>query len=256
MTETIFPHERQQQIIRILENQQRATVAELSRIFAISEVTVRKDLADLAARRLIMRTHSGAVLAKASPWEMAFEVREGLQAAEKQRIGNCAAMVKDGETIALDSSTTALYMARHLKDFHQLTVVTNGIRIALELSGRSGFTVLMPGGTLRSEAYSLVGAWGESILRQIHIQKAFVGAKGFTLDEGLTDVNSEEIKLKRAIVEAAKEVIALIDHSKWEQVTFATFCPLERINTIITDTGAPQDVVANVRRAGGNVILV
>ncbi|MBI3943470.1 MAG: DeoR/GlpR transcriptional regulator, partial [Chloroflexi bacterium] len=172
MSETIFPHERQQQIMHLLQKQQRATVSELSRLFSISEVTVRKDLADLAARNLIMRTHGGAVLAKASPWEMAFEVREGLHAPEKRRIGICAAaMVKDGETIALDGSTTALHMARHLQDFHQLTVVTNGIRIALELSGRPGITVLMPGGTLRWEAHSLVGTWGEAILRQINIQK-------------------------------------------------------------------------------------
>ena len=136
------------------------------------------------------------------------------------------------------------------------SVVTNGIRVAMEFAGRSGITVLMPGGTLRWEAFSLVGAWGEDILRRIHIQKAFVGAKGLTLEEGLTDVNPEEVRLKSAIVEAAKEVIAIVDHTKWGRVAFATFCPLDRVRLVITDNQAPPDMVEAVRERGVEVWLV
>jgi len=252
-----FPHERRQAILRILEEEGRVSVADLSRRFALSEVTIRKDLAWLEAQGLLIRTHGGALPADRNPAELAFEVRERLNREEKLRIGQAAAaLVQDGDSIALDASTTAMYLARFLRERRELTVVTNGIRVAMEFAGRSGITVLMPGGTLRWEAFSLVGAWGEDILRRIHIQKAFVGAKGLTLEEGLTDVNPEEVRLKSAIVEAAKEVIAIVDHTKWGRVAFATFCPLDRVRLVITDNQAPPDMVEAVRERGVEVWLV
>jgi DeoR/GlpR family transcriptional regulator of sugar metabolism len=98
--------------------------------------------------------------------------------------------------------------------------------------------------------------WGKSVLEQVHISKAFVGARGLTLRAGLTDVNAEEIELKRALVEAANEVIALIDSTKWNQITLATFCPLERLKLIITDSQAPAQLVKQVRKLGVEVLLV
>jgi len=249
-----FPHERRQEILRLLEAQGRVSVGDLSRRLSVSEVTIRKDLAWLAAHGLLIRTHGGAVLADRNPAELAFEFRERLNREEKTRIGRAAAtLVQDGDSIALDASTTAMYLARFLRDRRELTVVTNGMRVAMELAGRPGITVLMPGGTVRWEAFSLVGAWGEAILRQVNIQKAFVGAKGLTLEEGLTDVNPEEVRMKRALVEAAKEVIAILDHTKWGRVAFATFCPLERVRLVITDDQAPPDLVEAVRRRGVEV---
>jgi len=202
----------------------------------------------------LIRTHGGALPADRNPVELAFEVRERLNREEKIRIGQAAAsLVQDGDSIALDASTTAMYLARFLRDRRELTVLTNGIRVAMEFAGRPGITVLMPGGMLRWEAFSLVGTWGEDLLRRMHIHKAFVGAKGLTLEEGLTDVNPEEVRLKQAIVETAKEVIAILDHTKWGRVAFATFCPLERIRLVITDVQAPSELVEAVRRRGVEV---
>ncbi|SNB64379.1 DeoR/GlpR family DNA-binding transcription regulator [Thermoflexus hugenholtzii] len=249
-----YPYERRQAILRILEAEGRVSVADLSRRFALSEVTIRKDLAWLEAQGLLIRTHGGALPADRNPVELAFEVRERLNREEKIRIGQAAAsLVQDGDSIALDASTTAMYLARFLRDRRELTVLTNGIRVAMEFAGRPGITVLMPGGMLRWEAFSLVGTWGEDLLRRMHIHKAFVGAKGLTLEEGLTDVNPEEVRLKQAIVETAKEVIAILDHTKWGRVAFATFCPLERIRLVITDVQAPPELVEAVRRRGVEV---
>jgi DeoR/GlpR family transcriptional regulator of sugar metabolism len=254
-----FTSERRQQILHMLEEEQRVTVPDLSHHFAVSEVTIRKDLAWLEAQGLAVRTHGGAILtaASASPSEMSFDVREQLQHAEKERIGEAAASyVQDGETIALDASTTALAMAPFLRSKRDLTVVTNGVRMGMELIKAPTLSVLMLGGMLRQESFSLVGTWGKPLLQQIHISKAFVGARGLTLREGLTDVNSEEVELKRAIVEAAKEVIAVLDASKWGQVALATFCTLERLKLIITDTQAPVQMVKQVRKLGVEVLLV
>jgi DeoR/GlpR family transcriptional regulator of sugar metabolism len=255
----LFTPERRQQIMRLLEKEQRVTVPELSQQFAVSEVTIRKDLAWLEAQGLAMRTHGGAIATTTGPplSEMSLDVRERQQRAEKERIGEAAASyIHDGETIALDASTTALAMAPFLGSKRDLTVVTNGVRTAMELLAFPTLSVLLLGGMLRRESYSVVGVWGKSVLEQVHISKAFVGARGLTLRAGLTDVNAEEIELKRAMVEAANEVIALIDSTKWNQVTLATFCPLERLKLIITDTQAPAQLVKQVRKLGVEVLLV
>ena len=257
----LFTPERRQQIVRMLEEEQRVMVPELSQHFAVSEVTIRKDLAWLEAQGLALRTHGGAIPAATNsnltPSEMSFDVRERQQQAEKERIGQAAASyVQDGETIALDASTTALAMAPFLGSKRDLTVVTNGVRTAMELLSVSSLSVLLLGGILRQESYSLVGLWGKAVLAQVNISKAFIGARGLTLSAGLTDVHAEEVELKRAMVEAAKEVIAVIDSSKWDQVNLATFCPLDRLKLIITDTQAPAQMVKQVRKLGVEVLLV
>jgi DeoR/GlpR family transcriptional regulator of sugar metabolism len=253
----LFTHERRQQIITILEEQQRATVPELSRRFAVSEVTIRKDLAWLANLKPILRTHGGAVLVSGNNSELGFDTRERLQNLEKVRMGAAAAkLVHDGETIALDSSTSALYLARALGSYKELTVVTNNLRSAMELCGRPGISVLMSGGIVRWEAYSLVNTLEETIFQHVHIKRAFVGAKGFSLAEGLTEVNREEVALKRAMVEAAKEVVALIDHTKWERIALSTFCKTERLTTIITDSATPIHLIEQARDHGIEVLIV
>src|SRR5215831_18609989 len=182
--------ERRERICRLVEANGRASVAQLSRLLSVSEATVRKDLTALEGDGRLLRTHGGATMGgtpSAGMWnrnELAFEVRERLRVAEKAAIGRAAAeLVQDGDSIALDASTTALQLARHLKGRNELTVLTNGIRIAAELAGLPGITVMMPGGVLRWEAFSLVGEWGGAMLSRVHIQTAFVGAVGFTLDQ-------------------------------------------------------------------------
>ncbi|HEX4204816.1 MAG TPA: DeoR/GlpR family DNA-binding transcription regulator [Ktedonobacteraceae bacterium] len=255
----LFTPERRQQIARLLEQRQRLKVAELSQRFTVSEVTIRKDLAWLETRRLAVRTHGGAVFPTAhiGQKEGNFAERERLKSSEKERIGALAASyVQNGETIALDASTTAFAMVPRLLAKRELTVVTNGLRTGMELVQSSSIAVLMPGGTLRPESLSLIGTWGKPALQQIHISKAFIGARGLTLNEGLTDVNREEVELKRVLVEAAKEVIAVVDASKWDHVALATICPLERLDLIITDKQAPILLLNQISQLGVEVLLV
>jgi len=255
--------DRRERISRLVEANRRTSVSELSRLLSVSEATVRKDLAVLESEGRLLRTHGGAMAGGAqgpgmpNRSELAFEVRERLQVAEKAAIGGAAAeLVKDGDSIGLDASTTALHVARHLKSRNELTVLTNGIRIAAELAGLPGITVLMPGGVLRWEAFSLVGEWGGAMLSRVHIQTAFVGAVGFTLDQGLTDVNSGEAEFKRLLVAAAREVVAVIDHSKWDRVALTTFCPVDRLDQVITDPHAPEAMVQAVRARDVDVRIV
>lgn len=241
----------------MIEENARASVIDLSKRLSVSEVTIRKDLAVLEGEGSVLRTHGGAISVGRSRAELAFEVRARLHKTEKSLIGaEAARLVEDGDSIALDASSTALQIARHLKARRELTVVTNGIRVATELAAQPSITVLMPGGAVRWEAFSLVGKWGTIMLRQLNIQKAFVGAVGFTLEEGLTDVNAEEAELKRAMVATAKDVVGVFDHTKWNRVAMATFCPTNRLRLVISDDRAPIDSVKAARDLGIDVRLV
>ena len=256
----VFARERQEHIVRVVEEHGRARVTDLASRFGVSAVTIRKDLVALEAERRLVRTHGGAITIGRSRPELAFEIRERLQADEKARIGAAgAALVHDGESIVMDASTTALSVARHLtarQDWSQLTVITNGLRIASELAGHPGITVLMLGGRVRWEALSVVGQLGDGLFRRVNVQKAFLGAAGFTPESGLADATEEEAQIKRAMVAAAREVIAIVDHTKWERAAFATFCPTDRLSIVLTDEQAPDAMVRGLTARGIQVRLI
>ncbi|MEA2610793.1 MAG: DeoR family transcriptional regulator, aga operon transcriptional repressor [Chloroflexota bacterium] len=256
----VFARERQDHIVRIVEELGRARVSDLAARFGVSAVTIRKDLIGLEAERRLVRTHGGALAVDRNRSELSFDIRERLQSDEKQRIGAAgAALVREGESLVMDASTTALSVARHLKArgaWSQLTVITNGLRVASELAGHPGITVLMLGGRVRWEALSVVGQLGDGLFSRINVQKAFLGAAGFSLESGLADATEEEAQIKRAMVDAAREVIAIVDHTKWERAAFATFCPIGKISTVLTDTEAPDAMVQALLGRGIDVRLV
>ncbi len=260
LPEGVFARERQQQIARIVEEVGRARVVDLAGRFGVSAVTIRKDLLALEGERLVVRTHGGAIKPRGSRPELAFQIRERLQREEKSRMGAvAAARVADGESIVLDASSSALFVARHLKDhgaWHGLTVVTNSIRIASELAGHPGITVLMLGGRVRWEALSVVGPLGDGVFRRVNVQKAFLGAAGFTIESGLSDAMEEEAQIKRSMVAAAREVYAVVDHTKWGRVASATFCRTDQLTGVFTDGEAPPDIVAALHEAGVEVVEI
>jgi DeoR/GlpR family transcriptional regulator of sugar metabolism len=253
----LFLQERLGKIIEIIQAQGRVSVSELSDRFGVSPVTVRNDLASLERQGLINRTHGGAVVRPDSKQEPAFLLRKELHSKEKELIGAKAAeYIYDGDSIALDASTTAWHIARNIKGRQELTVLTNGLFIALELSDTPGVTVVMPGGMLRSGSTSLVGDIGVGMLDRFHVQKAFFGAWGLTIQEGLTDLNQYEVEMKRLLVAKSKEVIAVIDASKWGQVAFTTFAQLDQVHRIITNSSAPEAMVTSIRQCGIEITLV
>ena len=256
----VFARERQDHIARFVEEHGRARVADLAAQFEVSGVTIRKDLLVLESAQRLVRAHGGAIAIDRSRPELSFDIRERLQADEKSRIGAAGAdLVRDGESIVMDASTTALSVARQLKarsGWSQLTIITNGLRIAFELAGQPGITVLMLGGRVRWEALSVVGQLGDGLFDRINVQKAFLGAAGFTVESGMSDATDEEAQIKRSMVSAAREVIAIVDHTKWERAAFATFCSTEQIGLVLTDAAAPAGMVEELRRRSIDVRLV
>ena len=250
----MFARERQQQIHRLIEEHGRVLVTELADRFEVSEQTIRKDLLALEADGRAVRTHGGAIAVDRGRPELGFDIRRRLEPDAKARIGlAAAAIVEDGETIAFDASTTALEVAKRLRQrggWRSLTVITNGLRIAEELAGQDGITILVPGGTMRWEALSVVGPWGDGFFRRINIARAFLGAAGFTLQAGLTDATEEEAQIKRAMVASSMEVTAIVDHTKWGRAALATFCRTDRLARVVTDAPAPAEMAAALVSAG------
>jgi DeoR family transcriptional regulator of aga operon len=253
----LYLEERQQEIVSQVNHVGRASVSELAERFGVSEVTIRGDLRALADRELILRTHGGAVPIRRSSRELSLEDRSRQRVAEKERIGRAAAArVADGDAIILDSSSTALAVARHLKQHRDLTILTNSLAVAHEMLDARGVTVVMPGGTLRHDMASLTGGHGLEVYRQFNIYKGFFGATGIALPEGLTDVSLGEAEVKRPLVGMCREVVAVLDATKWGRVGVASFATPDSIDGVITDVNAPAELVQRVRTLGIEVTCV
>jgi DeoR/GlpR family transcriptional regulator of sugar metabolism len=252
----IAQEERLTEILRMLEGRDSVPVAELAKTFAVSEVTVRSDLATLARRGLAVRVRGGVRALHRGQSEIGFDLRLAVEAGRKRAIAKVAAgMVEEGEAIALDASTTAYYVALELKAKRELVVVTNGLITATALADAPGVTVLVTGGTLRMSAMSVVGDLGTDVLRRTRINKGFLGGSGLSLERGLMDLNPDEVRLKREMADACESVYGLLDATKWHRQALLSFVDTADLDGVITDTDAPSGDVEAWRHAGVEVIL-
>jgi len=245
-----------QQILRMLETRASVPVSELSLAFAVSEVTVRSDLAALARQGLVARVRGGVRALQQGQSEVGFDLRLRLEVERKRAIARAAAaLVGEGEAVALDASTTAYYLALELRGKRELVVVTNGLLVATALADAPGITVLVTGGTLRLSAMSLVGDLGTDVLRTTRINKGFLGARGLSLERGLMDLNPDEVRIKQEMADACEQVYGILDGTKWHRSALLSFAPLEDLTGIVTDSSAPADEVVAWRAAGIEVVL-
>jgi DeoR/GlpR family transcriptional regulator of sugar metabolism len=257
MTGTPSKAERHSQILSLIQTTTYVSVAELSQRFSVSPVTVRDDLVALEKLGQIVRNHGGAMVRPIAKREPGFALRQRLQVAEKQRIACFAAtLVREGECIFLDASTTAWYLARELKNVRELTVITNGLFIASEFLDSPNVTVVVPGGALRLASASLVGQDGVYMVEKYNVQKGFFGARGLSPQEGLTDVNESEVALKRRMAELCREVIGILDASKWGEISVFSFALPNQIQRIISDIAAPAEMALSLRDQAIDVTLV
>jgi DeoR/GlpR family transcriptional regulator of sugar metabolism len=242
-------------VLELLESRDRVRVSELADHFSVSEVTIRSDLAELARQGLVARIRGGARPLQHGQSELAFDVRLRLRSAEKRAIARAAAaLVGDGEAIALDCSTTAYYLALELTGKKELVVVTNGLLIAEALAEAPGISVVLTGGILRRAAMSTVGDLAVDVLRTTHIDKGFFGARGLSFERGLMDLNPDEVRLKRELAAACAHVVGIFDSTKWTRSGLLSFVPTERVGTIVTDAVAPPELVEAWRARGVAVV--
>ena len=240
----MFVSERRSQIMHFLQDKQRLTVKELASKIGVSEATLRSDLNQMEEEGLLTRTHGGAILNEFATSETSFSARAKRNQKEKRLIAEKALdFVVEKQCILLDASSTTIELAYLLKQKNiRLTVITNGVKTALELNENPNITVILIGGMLTKGSSSLEGTLGIDILDQVNIDLMFTSANGFTPESGLTDFNLYEVQLKRELVKKSKVVIALIDHSKIGTISSAVFAKTNQVNTIITDKEIEESI--------------
>jgi DeoR/GlpR family transcriptional regulator of sugar metabolism len=211
-----------------------------------SAATIRSDLNQMEMQGLLIRTHGGAMKKEeaADPIDKRYESREKKFRDEKHRIASRAFQyIQEGQCILLDASTTCFELARLLSDAKiKLTVVTSGIATAAMLKENPYLTVIIVGGIVRNASNSIEGLLGEELLRKINVDILFTSAYAFNIKDGLSDFSYYEVELKRVMVSMANKVIAMLDHSKMNKSSIATFARPTEIDHLITDKYVSEEV--------------
>ena len=251
---------RREQLLRTISEQGFVRVADAALELGVSGVTVRSDLAALEAAGSIIRVHGGAMSRAQGGGESSFESSLEQEAAAKRAIGRRAAgLVNSGQSILLDVGTTALAVAHALtdrRDLEELTIITNGLTIALALeAAMPRFTVVVTGGTLRPLQHSLVDPFASSIIDGLHVDIAFIGCNGVDPERGVTNVNLPEAEVKRRMVAASDRAVIMADPSKIGRKRLGSIGPISDFDTLVTAVDAPADVVGRLRAAGLSVLL-
>lgn len=257
MPDSLFLEERRRAILEQLDQTGRVTVKKLSADLKVSAVTIRQDLRALEEAGLLDRTYGGAVArAEKTPLlELSFHVRQNKRQTQKSAMARTAVTwVQDGYSIALDSSTTVFALVHYLKQFENLTIVTNSLIVAHEFLDHAGIQVLLPGGKLRRDSISLVGQ--PASLPRVNLNLGFFSARGLTTQIGATEIDPDEVVIKQAMVRQCMQSILLLDSSKWGQVAPYTFIPPDQLHHIITTGDAPPDLVAACRKLSACVDVV
>jgi DeoR family transcriptional regulator of aga operon len=255
----LLVEERRRRIMELLEDQERVTVEELVARFSVSAVTIRGDLDALAEAGLLIRSHGGALKRDEAADDVPIAVKEAQHHAEKVRIGQAAAqMVRDGETIMLDSGTTTAEIARQIRALRlsSLNVITNALNIAMELATVPFVRLIMIGGILRQMSYSLSGPHAEQTLRHLHADRLFLGVDGIDPEIGLMTPDVLEAQLNAIMIQVSREVVVVADSSKFERRSLSVISRIEAVHKLITDARVDPERLAALRARNVEVIAV
>ena len=235
----MLANQRRDKILEMLREDGSAKVGDLARIFKVTEVTIRQDLEKLEKEEMLIREHGGAYLKNIENQVNDFYVaHQELQTGAKEKIAaKCLEFIESGDTIILDSGSTVTEIARKLKGFRNLTVITNALNIAMMLGTEPGIEVVMTGGEFKPPTLSLTGQKAADFFKGINVSKLFLATAGISLKSGLTYPSLSDIIVKKAMIEAAETTYLVADSSKIGKNAFASLGALSLINYIITDDG-------------------
>lgn len=249
---------RRAKILEELETKGQVSVSALSKMFNISEVTIRNDLSHLEKQNMLIRARGGAI--KVNFYRIGMNGsddgshKEFMK--EKQQIAKEAIKyIDEGDTIALDSGTTTTEIAKNLGHFKQLTIITNALNIASILAEHEGINIFMPGGSLRKKSLSLVGVLANENFERFYCDKLFLGADGFDTSHGLSTPNSEEAHLNQIMIKFARKVIAVADSRKFKRRRFAFIGPISAVDMVITDSGIEKEDKMRLEKNSVEVII-
>lgn len=255
---------RRERIASMLKDRGSVQVQDLAKQFDVSTVTIRKDLKFLDDQGIATRSYGGAMLKNKSPNnsvlinnELAIERKQALHANEKSSIGKVAAdLVKAGDSIILDSGSTTIQIASYLSSKKDVTIVTNDLNVVNVLAQSEDLNVLLLGGTLRQKNMSFFGSQAENALRDLHVDKLFLGVDGFDMDRGITTHFEAEALLNRLMCNVASEIVVVTDSSKFGQVCLHKILAPSGVDRVITDENIPDDYRNGLSRLGIELTIV
>ena len=230
---------------------------ELSDALNVSTVTIRADLLYLEKSQVLRRIRGGAISVRPSRYERPVDINAAMRSVEKDAIAAlAAAMIRDGETIIMDTGSTVAALASLVpRTLTDIAIVTNSLAVATDLANHPGATVIVTGGTLRPKLNSLVSPFGELVLREINADVAFMSCAGVDAEKGFTNSNWQEAEIKKSMIRAAGKVIFLADHSKLKHVATAKIASLSEADLLITDGATSAETVKELRAAGLDIIV-
>lgn len=228
--------ERRNLILEKLQEEKRVVVSELSHLYNVSEETIRRDLDKLENEGYAIKSYGGAVINENTSIDMPFNIRKNRNVLGKQKIAELVAdMIKDGDHIVLDASTTAVFIAKAIKDKQRLTVITNSIEIMIELAEVSGWNIISTGGNLKEGYLALLGTKAENTIRSYCVDKAFISCKAIDRERGVMESNELFAGAKQAMIDAARTTILAVDQSKFDNTAFARVTNLHNLGVVVTD---------------------
>ena len=254
--------QRRELILELLAEKKHITIEELIADLGASPATLRRDVRRLQRAGLVRRDHGVVALAESVAFEPflddpGFSEQIHHMAAEKRRIGIAAAeMIRDGESIGIAPGTTASQVARALKSKRDLTIVTNALNVAMELSRRRDFALHLTGGYLSGNWFAMVGPRALDFIRMMFTDRFFFGANGIHAEHGVTDRHTEEAAVNQAMARQARKRVLVADHSKFGQIANCVVCPIRYVDTIITDAGADDELIAPFLAVGIQIVRV
>lgn len=233
--------ERRNEILERLQTEKKVVVSELSQIYKVSEETIRRDLEKLENDGYAIKSYGGAVLNENANLDLSFDERKNKNVLGKQKIAELISnLVHDGERLMLDASSTAVVIAKKLKEKNNLTVITNSVEIIVELFEKQDWYVLSTGGVAKEKSFALVGPQTDRMLKNYHVDKAIISSKGIDVLEGFADSDELHAGNKRTMLECATERILAVDHSKFDQIAFSKIGDFSMLTTVVTDE-KPKD---------------
>ena len=243
--------ERRNLILNKIQENRKVIVSELSKEFDVSEETIRRDLEKLSDEGHVIKSYGGAVINDKGSIDLPFNVRKKSNPQGKQKIAQLVKReISDGDHIILDASTTAVFIAKDIKEKQNLTVITNSIENLLELSDVQGWDIISTGGKLDAKSMSLVGKKVFDNLKCYNADKVFFSCKGIAFDKGVTDSNSELGNIKQEMLASASKVYLVVDSSKFGQVAFSNICNITKLNVVITDKKPSQQWIDTFNQLG------
>lgn len=251
----MFATERKRAILDLLEKQGKVKVIELSETFDVSEPTIRRDIKELDEKGMLIRTHGGAIAREEGEHEPSFKEKQDKYYKEKESIGKLAAgLVNEGDIILLDSGTTTLQIAKELI-VKNITVVTNSLDIAYELEKKPDVEVVLTGGIMRWNTRAMVGPVADGALEKFHVDIAFMGTNYISIDGGLTTHNMMEANTKSNMINIAKRVFVVCDHTKFDKTTFYRIASLKDLDGVITDRGMTQEMMKRYEQEDLDILI-